>query len=129
MIRPLRNIHRRTFSGLAVVLPAILLVGLASRQPFPEESLSFLGPEEGGPHLPEALLSGEPLDAPDVLVYWTAGLPSGDHLPAEASLLGPLQGIDPLLPAPSAKGFLLFYSLAHNRIVARTELQPEPKRL
>jgi hypothetical protein len=33
MIQPLRTVHRRAFVGLALVLPAILLVGLAARHP------------------------------------------------------------------------------------------------
>jgi hypothetical protein len=33
MIQPLRTVHRRGFVGLAVVLPAILAVGLGSRRP------------------------------------------------------------------------------------------------
>ncbi len=33
MIQPLRTVHRRAFVALAVVLPAILLVGLRARHP------------------------------------------------------------------------------------------------
>ena len=33
MIQPLRVIHRRAFVALAVVLPAILLIGLEARRP------------------------------------------------------------------------------------------------
>ena len=33
MIQPLRAVHRRAFVALAVVLPAILLIGLGARRP------------------------------------------------------------------------------------------------
>ena len=37
MIQPLRVAHRRAFVGLAVVLPAILLIGLGARSSRPAE--------------------------------------------------------------------------------------------
>ena len=33
MIQPLRVVHRRAFVALALVLPAILLIGLGARRP------------------------------------------------------------------------------------------------
>src|SRR5271165_4576612 len=33
MIQPLRTVHRRAFAALALILPAILLVGIGARHP------------------------------------------------------------------------------------------------
>ncbi len=39
MIQPLRVGHRRVFVGLAVVLPAILLIGLGARTSRPDQGV------------------------------------------------------------------------------------------
>ena len=102
MIRPLRRRHRAIFVGLALLLPALFVAGLASRRPAPlDDALPALGgvvdPEgtpsfAAGPELWSGLpirtwifsdASGvrgsrlilealEELKWPELLVYWTA---------------------------------------------------------
>jgi hypothetical protein len=118
MIQPLRTTHRRAFSALALVLPAILLVGLGARHP--HQRLSVPAPQlPNSAHLfrqsdtlwQKHTIQSEfysdsnhpgdmfvvlnpvalhPQEAiePDLLLYWSAEQPQGDSVPAHARLLG-----------------------------------------
>ena len=141
MIHPLRQLHRRTFLALGLILPAALVIGLAIRPPIPAiadasplpASIWQRGDLFGKAPVQVRLLSapGQNGDAalvlsaakdflkPDLLVYWVAGQPAiTDSLPGDAVLLGPFSS--PMLPLPTEavrrSGVLVLYSLADNEI-------------
>ncbi|MEM6639050.1 MAG: hypothetical protein AAF610_04030 [Pseudomonadota bacterium] len=65
---------------------------------------------------------------PDVLVYWQP-VSADAGLSNSARLLAPLDARAPQrlrLPREAAAGEIVFFSLAHNGIVARSRRQPEP---
>lgn len=117
MIWRLRQIHRRTFTALSVLLPAAFLVGVAMRKPFP--AMESVLPGLAGPSrqfnatvweraglftnagirvrlLREAAGSGRfalsmasPPDfaKPDLMVYWVAGSSGTSNALPESSVL------------------------------------------
>lgn len=149
MIQPLRSAHRRTSMALALILPAVLVVGLMARRPLPHpyskthnsEARQSIGRSDhlwsrhrihsvflrnaSGPATVQVVL--EPLDdfsAPDLLVYWSPALPVSDQLATNAVLLGAFENGRPLLLQESnTKGFLILYSLAHHTIVDTSPLE------
>ena len=151
MIQPLRAVHRRAFVALAVVLPAILLLGLEARRP-------RLGPSAHAADVPDtgnmvresstlwqkhsirsrfyskpdhpldtyvALLPEEGLNEPDLLLYWSTNPPQGDVLPGEAQLVGAFTTDETfLLPLNrTGDGYLVLFSPAHQTVIdtARVE--------
>ena len=67
----------------------------------------------------------EPLRLPDPLLYWSPTAPAADRLPGGAILVTPV-GAD-LAPnswappdRPGASGYLILYSLAHDRVAGST---------
>ena len=66
----------------------------------------------------------QPPGEPDLLLYWVSTTPTGNHLPADARLLGefaPGRSIPfPPEASPNA-GYLVLYSLAHKTI---TDIAP-----
>ena len=61
---------------------------------------------------------------PDVLVYWQRAS-TRDHLDADATLLGPLapqRASHFVLPEPTNRGHVVFYSLAHQKVVSTCPL-------
>lgn len=154
MIQPLRTVHRRVFTMLALLLPAVLVVGLGARhramplvKPVEQASSSRqLVRTSGGKwrtHVIEAEVYADPsetgklyvllkptpeLSDPDLLLYWSATGPSGNSLPAEARLLGaygPNQAL--VLPADAAQGgYLTLYSLAHQSVVDTAAMEKLP---
>ena len=108
MIQPLRAVHRRTFVALAIVLPAILLIGLGARRPRRAQAqmrtdlpaTGYIVSESSNlwqkhsirstfyskPDRPQdiyvVLLPAQELNEPDLLLYWAANAPEGNVLPA-----------------------------------------------
>jgi hypothetical protein len=122
MIQPLRRAHRWIMSGLALVLPAIFVAGLAVRQPSPPLSASLPGRRATAGNIPETIRSFQRVLAPDLLVYWARTAPSGATLPLDARLLGPLHGTQSLNVSQVSGGYLLAYSLADRRVAAHVPL-------
>ena len=154
MIQPLRAVHRRAFVALALVLPAILLIGLGARRP-------RLGPGAHATDVPDTgnmvressnlwqkhsiqsrfyskpdrpldtyvvLLPAEELNEPDLLLYWATNAPQGNVLPGEAQLVGAFStGKAFLLPLnEKGAGHLVLFSPAHQTVfdTARVEKLP-----
>ncbi len=154
MIQPLRAVHRRAFVALAVVLPAILLIGLGARRP-------HLGPSAHATDVPDTgnmvresstlwqrhsiqsrfyskadrpldtyvvLLPEEELNEPDLLLYWVTNAPQGNVLPGEAQLVDAFTaGKAFLLPLNEKRaGHLVLFSPAHQDVLdtARVEKLP-----
>lgn len=154
MIQPLRTAHRRIFSGLAVVLPAVIALGLSARRPMaaavvmePRTPASFyllrkseklwrkhailseFFGESGKPSaIYVSLHPDHPLDEPDVLVYWSNDFVENDRLPQQAQLLGAFR-VDKALPLPvnaEHQGRLFLYSLAHEQVVDVAKVERLP---
>ena len=103
MIQPLRAVHRRAFVALAVVLPAILLIGLGARRPRPGPGANATDIAATGnmvsessnlwqkhsirstfyskPNRPQdmyvVLLPAQELNEPDLLLYWASDRTGG----------------------------------------------------
>jgi hypothetical protein len=146
MIQPLRVVHRRAFVALALVLPAILLIGLGARRP-------HLGPSPHDNDAPDTgnmvmessnlwqkysiqsrfyrkperpldtyvvLLPAQELNEPDLLLYWASTPPhQANALPGEAQLVGAFTaGKAFLLPLNEKRaGHLVLFSQAHQAVV------------
>jgi hypothetical protein len=154
MIQPLRAVHRRAFVALALLLPAILFIGLRARR-------SSQGPNVYAADVPAdayvvressnlwqkhsiqsrfyrkqdrpldtyvVLLPAEELNEPDLLLYWAIGAPKGNVLPAEARLVGAFTtGKAFLLPLEQKRaGYLVLFSQAHQTVfdAAKVEMLP-----
>jgi hypothetical protein len=154
MIQPLRAVHRRAFVALALVLPAILLIGLGARRP-------SLGPSAHATDVPDAgnivresnnlwqkhaiqckvysksdrpqdiylvLYPSQELNEPDLLLYWVNNAPQGNVLPGDAQLVGALAtGKAFLFPLNEKRaGHLVLFSPAHQTVfdTARVERLP-----
>ena len=154
MIQPLRAVHRRAFVALAVVLPAILLLGLGARRPRLNLSTHATDVADTGNMVRESstlwqkhsiqsrfyskpdrpldtyvvLLPAEGLNEPDLLLYWATNAPQGNVLPAEAQLVGAFTtGKAFLLPLNGKRaGHLVLFSPAHQTVfdTARVEKLP-----
>ena len=128
MILPLRQRHRRMFATLGVLLPVVLIIGIAARQVTPTaEDLSpelslqtqtFTATEYQRDDLfaksrvkvrlwqdlntgqyAVGLVAPNDFIKPDLLVYWLAGQPNvSDELPAGATFLGAF--VTTVLPLP-----------------------------
>lgn len=120
MIRSLRVRHRRVVVGLAVLVPAVFIAGLAARRPAgkgislppglqTEPATSVLLQLEGGDRLDWSVALLDPAEVegpprvavtlrsdpklPELLVYWARGGPApAERLPDAGRLLGPLPG-------------------------------------
>lgn len=145
MIQPLRVAHRRTFLALAFVLPLVLLVGLGARRqsspnsaelPAPFHLVKSKGEFWKKPGLQAALYTNteDPsqiylavpaveLTDPDVLLYWSHQ-DGSNSLSADAQLLGPLAPGHPFpLDSNLKSGYLVLYSLAHQKVVGVANLE------
>jgi len=134
MIQPLRRYHRYAFLALAPLLPAIFAAGLAARRP-----LIAITPAADRIHLTLASgtaivtapreLWGTAVDDPDPLIYWTAEEPDITALPANARFLGSLASARRaplhLPPDSQSRGYLILYSLAWQKPVARALVPKE----
>jgi len=154
MIQPLRTVHRRALVALALVLPAILLIGFGARRP-------RLGPSARATEVQDSenvvresstlwqkhtiqsrfyrkpdrpldrfvvLSPAEELNEPDLLLYWTTNSPQGNVLSGEAQLVSAFTaGKAFLLPLNQKRaGYLVLFSLAHQAVfdTARVETLP-----
>ncbi len=154
MIQPLRAAHRRAFVALALVLPAILLIGLGARRPHLGPSAHATDAPDTGNMVRETstlwqkhsiqsrfyrkperpldtyvvLLPAQELNEPDLLLYWATNSPQGNVLPGEAQLVGAFTaGKAFLLPLNEKRaGHLVLFSQAHQTVVdsARVEKLP-----
>jgi hypothetical protein len=154
MIQPLRSVHRCVFSGLAVLLPAIFLAGLAARYSRPRTSMeapqlpssarlvlksdelwkkhpirSQFYRDANDPHGVHVVLRPlREVNEPDLLLYWSAAEARGGALPAEAQLLGSLVA-GKAWPLPQEAGptsHLILYSLAHQVTVDSATVEKLP---
>ena len=113
MIQPLRVVHRRAFVALALVLPAILLIGLGARRPgfaprahptgvpdtvnLVRESSNlwqkhaiqskFYSRSDRPQDIYLVLQPAQELNEPDLLLYWVTNAPEGDVLPVGAQFV------------------------------------------
>jgi len=141
MIQPLRTVHRRAFVALALVLPAILLMGLGARRPRLRPGANATDVQGTGNMVSESgnlwqkhsirskfyrkpdrpqdtyvvLLPAQELNEPDLLLYWAAKPPEENVLPGDTQLLGALTAGRPLLLPLNEKGagHLVLFSPAH----------------
>jgi hypothetical protein len=128
MIQPLRRAHKGIMTGLALLLPAIFVAGLAVRQPSPPLSGSFPGRRPPARNISETIGSFRKVLAPDLLVYWARTVPSGTTLPPDARLLGSPYGTQDLDLSQVSGGYLLAYSLRDHRGVAYEVVSTEVSR-
>ena len=140
MIQPLRVVHRRAFLVLALALPSLLLVGLvARRETLPNstglptsfrfvKSAEHLGSDQslpaalytdaGDPSHIYVFVTQSPKPEPDLLLYWSNQDVSGGFLPPGSRLLGAVVPGRPFpLDSNLKSGYLVLYSLAHQRVV------------
>lgn len=154
MIQPLRVVHRRAFVALALVLPAILLIGLGARRPrlgssthatdvsgtsnivresstlwqkHPIQS-KFYNKSDRPQDIYLVLQPAQELNEPDLLLYWVTNAPEGNVLPAGAQFVGAFTtGKAFLLPLQEKRaGHLALFSRAHQTVfdTARVEKLP-----
>jgi len=154
MIQPLRTVHRRAFFALAVVLPAILLAGIAGRRPgtsqkergpelpataylvresnglWAQHSIAtkFYGRSDAAKEIYVVLRPTQALNEPDLLLYWSTNTPRGKSLPSESLLVAPYTADEAFtLPLDKERaGNLILFSLAHQTVFdsARVEKLP-----
>ena len=153
MIQPLRAVHRRVFAALALVLPAILLIGLVARRPrqvpgadaTDVQGMGNLVNESSNlwqKHAIESKFYSKPdrpldryvvlqpaqeLNEPDLLLYWAANAPEGSVLPGDAQLVGAFStGRAFLLPLnEQGAGHMVLFSQAHHAVdIAAVEKLP-----
>jgi hypothetical protein len=154
MIQPLRTVHRRAFVALAVVLPAILLIGLGARRPGLGPVANPTDLQGTGNMVSESsnlwqkhsirskfyskpdhpldryvvLLPAQELNEPDLLLYWVANSPEGNVLPGDAQLLGAFsKGTAFLLPSnEKGAGHLVLFSPAHQTVFDTAAVEKLP---
>ncbi len=154
MIQPLRTVHRRAFVVLALVLPAILLIGLGARPPRLSPSVHTTDVQGIENMLRESstlwqkhsmqsrfyrkpdrpldtyviLSPAQELNEPDLLLYWATNSPQGNVLPGDAQLVSAFAtGKAFLLPLNEKRaGYLVLFSPAHQAVfdTARVETLP-----
>ena len=154
MIQPLRTVHRRAFVTLALVLPAILLAGIEARHPgtsltgrspelpataylvresnglWTQHSIAtkFYGRSDSPKDIYVVLRPMQPLNEPDLLLYWSTNTPQGKSLPSESLLVAPYTADEGFaLPLEKERaGNLILFSLAHQTVFdsARVEKLP-----
>ncbi|HYU45304.1 MAG TPA: hypothetical protein VEK84_03890 [Terriglobales bacterium] len=154
MIQPLRAVHRGAFVTLAVVLPAILLIGLGARRlrrgpgvraaDLPATAYvvressnlwqkhtirsEFDSRSDHPQDIVVILQSAEEFNEPDLLLYWAAVAPEGNSLPKEARLMGAFTKgkVFPLPLKEKRAGYLVLFSPAHQTVfdAARVETLP-----
>jgi len=155
MIQPLRTVHRRVFIALALVLPCIVVAGVSARRSNATSSSPLASQVPASTYLVKqsddmwqrhriqtrfygdsiqpqrrylVLVPFNPVDAPDLLVYWTSVALKDGSLPPDAQLVGPfIPGRAFEFPSGNGRGgFLVLFSLARNVVVdtARVERLP-----
>jgi len=154
MIQPLRAVHRRAWVALALMLPAIVLIGLGARPPrltpsaqaarvpttahVARESSNlwqkhaiqskFYSTSDRPQDIYVVLQPAEELNEPDLLLYWASDAPQGNALPGNAQLVGTFTTGKAylLLLNEMPAGHLVLFSPAHQTVVdyARVEKLP-----
>jgi hypothetical protein len=154
MIQPLRAVHRRAFVGMAVVLPAILMIGLGGRRPrlapiahttdapvtahvvrdsnnlWQKHAIQskFYSTSDHPQDIIVVLQTAQELNAPDLLLYWSASEPQGNAWCGDGELVGGFtNGKAYLLPLDERRsGYLILFSSAHQTVfdTARVEKLP-----
>jgi hypothetical protein len=154
MIQPLRTVHRRVFVLLAVVLPAILLVGLEARHPGGRLGVAaaqlpastqllrksdtlwkkhkirseFYSTSDHPENIYVVFQPVQELNEPDLLLYWASNTPQGNALPSDARLVGSYRTKQAfVLPLNSERsGYLVLFSLAHHTVIDSARVEPIP---
>jgi hypothetical protein len=154
MIQPLRVVHRRAFATLALMLPAIMLIGLGARhsQSSPpartadvpaaayvvRESSNlwqrhsihskFYSRSDGPQDTYLVLQPAQSLNEPDLLLYWNTNPPQGNVLSGEAQLLGAFStGKVFHLPLDEKRaGYLVLFSPAHQIVFDTAAVEKLP---
>ena len=144
MIQPLRTEHRAAFVALAIVLPVVIVTGLAARRPrlasgsppvqlpasaqlvgksgtlWPKHAMrTEFYSDSGRPgDIDVVLTPAEEFNEPDLLLYWSVDPPSGNSLPAAARLVGSFIAGKPFILPPNVdrSGYLVLFSLPHQTI-------------
>jgi hypothetical protein len=155
MIQRLRTMHLRTMVALAFVLPALIAAGLMARQrSLGHEELHahhltnfsavirksdtlwqkhalqtvFYRDSAQPEALQVALHPMQGLNEPDLLLYWCTDQPQRNELSFRAQLIGPFipDHTFRLMSKVVPSGYLVLFSLAHNRVIdwARVETLP-----
>lgn len=153
MISPLRALHRHTFFTLAILLPAILLIGIGVRRRagksigasgFPAtwyvvkqsnslwQKHTILSTFYSTPGRPQdihvVLMPSRQLNEPDLLLYWANDGPLGNTLPAEADFIGAFAAGNPfLLPLNEKRaGRLVLFSPALQAVFDTANVETLP---
>lgn len=153
MISPLRALHRRTFVTFAMVLPAILLIGIAARRgPGSKVEASSLPANwhvvmqssslwqkhsilstfyrtADVPHeIHVVLVPSHDFNEPDLLLYWTNDAPLANALPADSQLVGAFAaGKSFLLPVNERRtGHLILFSSAIQTVFDTANVETLP---
>ena len=154
MIQPLRAVHRRAWVALALMLPAIVLIGLGARRPRLTRSAhaagvpitahvvressnlwqkhaiqsTFYSTSDRPQDIYVVLQPAEELNEPDLLLYWASDAPQGNVLPGNAQVVGAFTTgkASLLLLNERRAGHLVLFSPAHQTVVdyARVEKLP-----
>jgi hypothetical protein len=154
MIQPLRAVHRGTFVTLALVLPAILLIGLGARRSGPGSAAraadvpgtahvvresnnlwqrhsihsKFYGTPDGPQDVYLVLQPARSLNEPDLLLYWDTSAPQRNVLSGEAQLLGAF-GTGKVFRLPlneKRTGYLVLFSPAHQTVLDTAAVEKLP---
>jgi hypothetical protein len=154
MIQPLRAVHRRGFVALALVLPAILLIGLGARRPgldprahptdvpdtgnivresstlWQKHSIQskFYSKSDRPQDIYLVLQPAQELNEPDLLLYWVTNAPQENGLPGDAQLVGAFAtGKAFLLPLNGKRaGYLVLFSPAHQNVFDTAKVEKLP---
>ena len=154
MIQPLRVVHRRAFVALALVLPAILLIGLGAQHSRSDSGAhatdvpatayvvressnlwqkhtiqsTFYSRSDRPQEIDVVLQPAQELNEPDLLLYWAPDAPQENVLPGDAQLVGAFTVRKALLLPlnEKASGHLVLFSPAHQTVFdsARVEKLP-----
>lgn len=140
MIQPLRDAHRRSFYLLGAILPLIMIVGIAQREPqtlaapavrsadvtvWPSGLVATRIERSGGTASVQLGIR-QPLRRPDPLLYFTKNAGSFEtQIPKDALVLGaPRDGVS--YPLPPMHGQLVLYSLGHQKVIDRLPVEVSP---
>ncbi|MBI3477376.1 MAG: hypothetical protein HY010_16710 [Acidobacteria bacterium] len=155
MNQPLRAVHRRAFLGLAFVLPAVLITGLAARRPqvvassghssqLPasaqlvrksdtlwqkhEIHTNFYSSADSARILYVVLHPVQSVDEPDPLLYWSLTAPAASGVPSQAQLMGAFASDKTfaLQLDEHRAGYLILYSGAHQAVIDFARVEKLP---
>ena len=154
MIQPLRVVHRRAFVTLALILPAIMLIGLGARRSRPGPGVHaadlpaaayvvressklwqkhlidsrFYSGADGSQDIYLVLQPAEKLNEPDLLLYWDTNAPQADVLSGSAQLLGAFR-TDEVFRLPlneKRAGYLILFSPAYQTVLDTAAVEKLP---